>query len=296
MRTILNLLIEDDEHPLTRAAEFESLLGEPAMLKCLISLFRQDLFAFLAPLAIAGMVAVPATAASLDDGVKRYAITGMEQIDAALAGAEKLQERVAAKDIEGAKQAWIAARTGWERSETFTGSLFPDLDAAIDSWPDATTGFHAIEAKIFTGDLNGVAPMTDALIKNLQSFSNQIHAKGLTAQGLLDGSAKLAFEIGENKSSGGESAVSGTSLDDMRHNADGLSGTYKAVFEPTLATADPKLEEATDAEITRLGEILKTPDLKSLDVDELKKVSERLAISFQTAAAKLGLEKPNLED
>jgi hypothetical protein len=28
----------------------------------------------------------------------------------------------------------------------------------------------------------------------------------------------------------------------------------------------------------------------------LKKVSERLAISFQTAAAKLGLEKPNLED
>jgi len=200
----------------------------------------------------------------------------------------------AAKDIEGAKQAWIAARAGWERSETFTGSLFPDLDATIDSWANATAGFHAIEAKIFVGDLSGVAAMTDALVKNLQSFCDQIRAKGLTAQGLLDGSAKLAYELGESKSSGGESAVSGTSLDDMRHNAEGLSGTYKAVFEQAMA--DPKLKEGTDAEIAQLSEILKAPDLKSLDVDELKKVSERLAISFQTAAAKLGLEKPNLED
>lgn len=296
MRTILNSIIHGDDEPVKWVAEVDSLFGESGMLNCFISLFRRDLFTWLAPLAVAGLLAAPTAAAGLDDGVQRYAKTGTEQIDAALAGAKELQGRVAAKDIEGAKRAWEAARAGWERSETFTGSLFPDLDSAIDSWPDATAGFHAIEAKIFTGDLNGVGPMTEALVKNLQSFSDQIRAKGLTAQGLLDGSAKLAFEIGENKSSGGESAISGTSLDDMRHNAEGLSETYKAVFEQALANADANLEAGTDAEIVGLGKILKARDLKSLDVDALKKVSERLAIGYQTAAAKLGLQKPNLED
>jgi iron uptake system component EfeO len=38
----------------------------------------------------------------------------------------------------------------------------------------------------------------------------------LTGQGMLEGTAKLAYEIGESKADGGESRFSGTSLDDMR--------------------------------------------------------------------------------
>jgi hypothetical protein len=35
------------------------------------------------------------------------------------------------------------------RSEVFTSGFVPELDSQIDAVPDATTGFHAIEAKLF---------------------------------------------------------------------------------------------------------------------------------------------------
>src|ERR1700733_12992422 len=55
-----------------------------------------------------------------------------EAVDQALGGARALQERVAAKDLTGAKKAWISARAGWERSEIFTGGFVPDLEHKIN--------------------------------------------------------------------------------------------------------------------------------------------------------------------
>ena len=91
-----------------------------------------------------------ATAAGpYDDGVQRYRTILIVDIGDALAGARKLHERVTAGDAAGAKVAWLAARAGWERSEVFTSGFVPALDRDIDAWPDASRGFHAIEAKLF---------------------------------------------------------------------------------------------------------------------------------------------------
>ena len=69
---------------------------------------------------------------------------------------------------------------------------------------------------------------------------------------MLEGTAKLAYEIGESKADGGESRFSGTSLDDMRNNADGIAAAYKLVFEQELTARDPALATATAARIKQL--------------------------------------------
>src|SRR5262245_59136094 len=78
-----------------------------------------------------------AKATPLDDAAERYRPYMIEGIGSALAGARDLRARVAAKDLAGAKKAWLSARAGWERSEVFTASFVPELDALIDAWPNA---------------------------------------------------------------------------------------------------------------------------------------------------------------
>jgi hypothetical protein len=73
----------------------------------------------------------------------------------------------------------------------------------------------------------------------------------LTPQGLLVGTARLAYEVGESKADGGESRISGTSLDDMRNNVAGIDFAYRTIFTASLRTVDIKLAEAVDARIAR---------------------------------------------
>src|SRR5690348_719692 len=110
----------------------------------------------LGPLAASAIVLAlggpgPASAAAADDQLAQFTQYAGQQIDTALAETERMCDRIAAGDVAGAQQAWIAGHAGWERAETFTGELYPDLDAAIDAWPDAKGGYHAVEAKLFTG-------------------------------------------------------------------------------------------------------------------------------------------------
>jgi hypothetical protein len=57
-----------------------------------------------------------ANAAPLDEAAERYRPYVVEGIGQALAGARDLRGRIAARDLAGARKAWIAARAGWERS------------------------------------------------------------------------------------------------------------------------------------------------------------------------------------
>lgn len=99
------------------------------------------------------LLAAPAAHATpLDDAAEHYRPYVIADIDQALAGARDLRDRIVAHDIAGAQKAWIDARVGWERSEVFTSGFVPALDAAIDAWPDAVSGFHGIEAKLFGAD------------------------------------------------------------------------------------------------------------------------------------------------
>jgi iron uptake system component EfeO len=234
-------------------------------------------------------------AGPLDDGAERYRPYMIEGIGSALAGARNLRDRAAAGDLKGAKDAWISARAGWERSEVFTTGFVPELDAEIDAWPNANSGFHAIEAALFGAGQTDVGHDAGTLVDNLNNLHDKLRDMPLTPQGLLDGTVRLAYEVGESKADGGESRISGTSLDDMRNNVAGIDFAYHTIFAPSLKTADAKLAGAIDARIVQLKTIVAAPDLQHIDVTELRRASEELVITLQDASSKLGLRRSTLE-
>src|ERR1700722_5904209 len=79
---------------------------------------------------------------TLHDAVERYRSYLIDDVGRSLAGAQRMHQRIIADDLRGARQSWIEARAGWERSEVFTGGFVPELDQAIDAWPEAPSGFH----------------------------------------------------------------------------------------------------------------------------------------------------------
>jgi iron uptake system component EfeO len=232
----------------------------------------------------------------LDSAAAHYRPELSAAVEQCLTAAQTLRERVLAHDLEGAKQAWIASRVGWERSEVFTSGFTSELDAEIDAWPSAVTGYHFIEARLFGARQLDVLDPINALIFHLTDLRLKIRDMPLTGQGMLEGTAKLAYEIGENKADGGESRFSGTSLDDMRNNADGIEAAYRIVFASVLTSRNPALAKETSTKIKELQMQLHAGTLAEIDADQIRTTSEDLVLTLQRAAPVLGLQKPSLSD
>lgn len=268
----------------------------PRMNRSLTSFARRYGFASIRSLCLAlALSAGHAMASPLDESAERYRPYMVEGIGQALNGARDLKQRIAESDLAGAKKAWLSARAGWERSEVFTAGFVPELDQKIDAWPDATTGFHAIEAKIFGSGRLDAGNEADALVGNLDDLHSKLHSMELKPQGLLDGLVRLAYEVGESKADGGESRISGTSLDDMRNNVSGIDFAYRTIFAEALEASDRNLANKIDQKIKSLSEILDVRELRAVNIPKLREVSEDLVVALQAAAPKLGLGRPTLE-
>jgi|HubBroStandDraft_6_1064221.scaffolds.fasta_scaffold04060_3 iron uptake system component EfeO len=243
--------------------------------------------------AVAGAIAAADTLAA---GAKDYKAFAAEKIGGALAGGKSLQAAIKAGDAKAAQAAWIASRQGWEAAEPITGEFFPKLDEAIDAWPDAKQGYHAIEAALFSGKLEEVKAPADKLVADLAAFNARLAAPKyqFEPQGLLNGATKLAYEVGENKSKGGESPYSGTSLNDIQQNVAGIEAVYKLAFASTLQARDPKLAGRITDKIEDVEKLVSVPEMKNVDQPALKKAGEELAVLLQSAAGKLKLKKPAL--
>jgi iron uptake system EfeUOB component EfeO/EfeM len=249
-------------------------------------------------LCLAAALALPtvARAAPLEASAERYRAQLTEDIGQALAGARALRECLAANDLGGARREWIAARVGWERSEVFTSGFVPELDREIDAWPNASHGFHGIEATLFGAGGTDAGSETDALIAHLADLHAQIERVGLAPQRLLNGIARLAFEVGGNKADGGESRLSGTSLNDMQSNADGIALAWRVIFADAVEAGDSKLAAAIGAAIARLKSDVSVAALRDLDSEKLRADTEELVALLEMAAPKIGLRKPTLEE
>ncbi|MGJ4945903.1 EfeM/EfeO family lipoprotein [Bradyrhizobium sp. HKCCYLS1011] len=248
--------------------------------------------------AVAGLgpvAADTAPTASFDAAVERYRTQLVADVDGSIASVEKLRDSVAGGDLALAKQAWIEARVGWERAEVFTSGFAPELDRDIDAWPNGPTGFHAIEVTLFSAGRADVSPQIDALLRDLTAMAAKARQTRLTPQGLLDGLSRLAYEVGESKLDGGESRVSGTSLNDIRHNVEGIEQAYTTIFAGAIESRDPKLDGTVHGRIDELKRMLVASDLRQIDQDRLRIVSEELVMTLQAAAPEIGLTPPTLE-
>jgi iron uptake system component EfeO len=237
----------------------------------------------------------PGRAAALDDGVEQYRSHLITDVDRTLASARTLAASAAAGDLAAAKQAWIEARVGWERSEVFTTGFVPELDRDIDAWPNGMIGFHAIEAKLFGANRTDFENEANELVRHLSELSAGVRNLPLTPQGLLDGIVRLAYEVGESKADGGESRVSGTSLNDMRNNVDGIELAWQTIFAPTAESRDRLVEVGIRRSIEELKAIVDVRELRRIDPDRLRIATEELVLKLQNAAPLLDLKKPTLE-
>jgi iron uptake system EfeUOB component EfeO/EfeM len=236
-----------------------------------------------------------ARAAPLDEGAEQYRSLLITDVDRTLASARTLAASAAAGDLAGAKQAWIEARVGWERSEVFTTGFVPELDRNIDAWPNGVRGFHAIEAKLFGANRTDFENEVNGLVRNLSELSATVRNAPLTPQGLLDGIARLAYELGESKVDGGESRVSGTSLNDMRDNVDGIELAWRTIFAPTVLSRDQQADLGVRRSIEELKAMVDVRYLRQIDPDRLRIATEELVLKLQNAAPMLDLQKPTLE-
>jgi iron uptake system component EfeO len=262
----------------------------------LFSLFFSGALWLSAGVAVSNSAPPATTGTLLDESAERYRAYLIGDIDQALAGARQMRDCMTANDLPCAKKAWIEARVGWERSEVFTSGFVPDLDQDIDAWPNATRGFHGVEAKLFGAGSADARDETDVLIARLEELAAQLRGIPLAPQRLLNGIARLAFEVGGNKADGGESRLSGTSLNDMQSNADGIELAYRVIFADALAAGDPKLGQEVRASVERLKVAVRISELKQLDGEKLRAESEELVTLLQVAAPKIGLGKPSLEE
>ena len=139
-----------------------------------------------------------------------------------------------------------------------------------------------------------VLPATLELINNLTEFEHQLRATTLTAQGLLNGTAKLIYEIGENKAEGGESPFSGNSLSEMRVNVLSVAAAYQRVFAPLTKKRNADLARVFAKDLTVMQALVTVPTLQDLDQVRLRDASESLVNDLAMVGKEAGLEKPRL--
>jgi iron uptake system component EfeO len=156
-------------------------------------------------------------------------------------------------------------------------------------------GFHAIEAKLFGANRTDFENEANELIRNLSRLSARVRNTPLTPQGLLDGIVRLAFELGESKVDGGESRVSGTSLNDMRNNVDGIELAWWTIFAPAAESRDRQVDVGIRRSIEELKAMVAVAELRRVDPDRLRVATEELVLKLQNAAPVLDLKKPTLE-
>jgi iron uptake system EfeUOB component EfeO/EfeM len=254
-----------------------------------------SLFTALAGLIPIGAKADTVTAPTFGPAIERYRSRLVEDIDQSINDVKKLRDSASSGDVAAAKLAWIDARVGWERSEVFTSGFAPALDREIDAWPNGATGFHAIETKLFGTGRTDVASEVDALLHSLSDMEAKARNASLISQGLFDGLTRLAYELGESKLDGGESYLSGTSLDDMRNNVDGIERAYNTIFAPEIESRDRDHDMEVLHLIAELKTMLAERDLRQIDQEKLRALSEELVLRLQMTAPTIALVPPTLE-
>jgi iron uptake system component EfeO len=250
--------------------------------------------------ALVGLIPIRAkadtiSAATFEPSIERYRSQLVEDIDKSINGVKKLRDSVSSGDVAAAKMAWIDARVGWERSEVFTSGFAPELDHEIDAWPNGATGFHAIETKLFGAGRTDVGSEVDALLHSLSDMKATARNATLISQGLFDGLTRLAYEVGESKLDGGESYLSGTSIDDMRNNVDGIELVYNMIFAPVIESRDRDHDTEALHLIAELKTMLAERDLRQIDQEKLRALSEELVFTLQMTAPTIALARPTLE-
>jgi iron uptake system component EfeO len=212
-------------------------------------------------------------------------------VDRVVIGAEALAKRIEARDLEGARRAWIGVRAGWQRGEPFLTPYFPDAVAEINAWPHAETGFHALEQILFVdGDVEAADEPARKLVRDAVALRWRLKAIELDAPGLIAGLVAAATDLGRAKAEGGESPLAGTSVDDMSNHLQGIEVVYALSFAALARTRQPALHARILNHLIALSAALRVPSIAAIEGASVLVLSEGLRDAFQEIAVLVELE------
>jgi iron uptake system component EfeO len=218
------------------------------------------------------------------------------EIDATIAAAQRMEAAMAAADLAGSRKYWIESHASWERLEVITIDLFPDQQDRIDGWPKAKTGYHAIEDGLFGPVTRVPKAAVDDLLDRLDRFRRLFQQSELNGYFLLAGAATMTYAIGFDEADGRESAVSGTSVDNMRHNIEALQYLWKTVFADALAEQHKPLADDIFTRMAGLHALVDVPDMSFIDPAFLQQEAYALAGKLAEAAVAFGWNAPKYKE
>ncbi len=194
-----------------------------------------------------------ANANALDDGAARYRAITIVSIGQALDGARALRDHAAAGDLVGATPSLDRGpgRVGAFRGlHSRAGPRARRADRRMAERRPAAFISSRRACSALAAPTSRPMPMRWSRIST-RSIANSTTCR-CQPQGLLAGTVRLAYEVGESKADGGESRISGTSLDDMRNNVVGIDVAYRTIFADPLRAADPACANLVTDQIARL--------------------------------------------
>jgi iron uptake system component EfeO len=210
---------------------------------------------------------------------------------------DRLAVAVQQHDLAAARQAWLDAHAIWARCDAFTADLYPGLEKKINEFPDAGSGFHAIEATLFAAQPSVDARQVQALIDDVQTYQRVFAQTKFNGYYLIAAASTWAFELGNTlKEEGGESPVSGNSLVDFKNNMAGIERTWRFVFADSVRAKKHFLAEQIDDQIAGIKAMLDVPSLDQIQVEAYQEETTKLASLLATASSTLGWRAPDYTD
>jgi iron uptake system component EfeO len=226
--------------------------------------------------------------------VRPYVATLLDRV---VLGAEALAKRIEAKDLEGARRAWVEARVGWQRGRPVLSSHFPDASAEIDAGPDAETGFHAIERLLFLEeDLEAAGQPARKLVGDAVALRWRLEASELDAPRLSAGLIAAVAGLGRAQTEDGPSPLAGTFLDDMRNQLQGIETVYALSFAAIGRSRQPALHARIVGDLIALHAALRAASPAEVEGAAVVALSGRLRDAFQEMAVLVELEGTELRE
>jgi iron uptake system EfeUOB component EfeO/EfeM len=219
-----------------------------------------------------------------------------------VAATATLSEKIAAGDLDGAREAWAVARQPWRQMAPVSGRI-ADLAGSMDPLADylaereedpGFTGFHRIEYGLWgQNSTEGLAPVAAQLATDAAALKERLRTLDVAPADLAGNAADLASRVAD-QATGSQAPYSQLDLAEFSADLDGISKSVLLV-DPLVREADPAasaaLAEALEGARATLDGLRTDgafPPYDQVDAAARKRVSE----AFAAVAAAAGAYNP----
>ncbi|MET3599744.1 iron uptake system protein EfeO [Martelella mangrovi] len=196
--------------------------------------------------------------------LSEYRVYLVMQTNQAISAATELADAIKAGDLDKAKSLYQPARLPYKRIEPLAyriSDLENNIDAVADYYAEREndpefSGYHRIEYGLFEqNSLDGLAPVADALVANLEELKTRLTGLQIDPSLLLSLPDDTADQLANGRIAQGEDHYSETDLADFNANLEGIAkvaGLLTVVARPV----DPELADDIDAQLSKTQDAL----------------------------------------